>query len=331
MRLILLLCFATNCFFIAPHSYAEPKNPDVIIDLAGESQKIVTLNKTGAIRVKVINMVPAQRDSYLLQTDQVVYEVKPLETPTSPSNLNAAQDHPQCSDAWKLEADTLLGTLAAVDTPKRVAEKTKEINVLVGKEKEAVCSQKVKFQAFLASREGLVDAYIDQNLDVRVTVSLGTIDDVQRSVLIKPIRKEWISSYGFGFVYNRDTHYQTVGNTTDGFVVERQDDRQSMSYSALMVFTYPLGDFGNGVEWGITGGVGATQENVSALAGISLVVSKNFIITGGISIQEFDVLKGQYSEGDNVGSQPIDSSVLAGSTYRPAAAIVLSYRFGEAK
>lgn len=301
--------------------------PDVTIDLSEGGSRTHVLNKTGWVNIRVKNMIPKLWSDYLIQSELTVHTVKPLQKPASIS--------PEITDAEGVDICELNDELTKLENAsdsEAVATLITEIRSV--NKPQGPCSDTVeKINALLKKTESQVEAYIDESYDSRITVSLGSSTNVVATSLVKPIRREWITSYGFGFVDNRDQHYHTVGNSVDGYIVAHQQDRQSLSYASLVVFTYPLGPIkklkGSGIEWGLTGGIGATQENVSALAGVSAIVNKNYVLTIGASFQEFAILKGQYSPGDNVGSTPLDSSVLADKTFRAAAAIVLSYRFGS--
>jgi hypothetical protein len=73
--------------------------------------------------------------------------------------------------------------------------------------------------------------------------------------------------------------------------------------------------------------LGASQDNISGLIGLSAIVNKNLVFTLGLNMQEHSILKGQYEVGQDVGSEPIDSDVLEDKTFKTSTAFVLSFKF----
>lgn len=318
--------------------------PDLLIDLSNPVSNTVTVTKSGTLTVLIINMVPAQIDNYYVLVDAVPYTPGPLEsTKALQTNINDLSTlFNQISGASG--APGTRNTIPRCLLPQSVIDDINNATtssavaaaVAVGNAKLAdpsidaagCTAYKQSLNLAVNKTKRIATVTVNQDYDSKITVSLNDTKTILSTTSIQPTRKQWITSYGFGFVDNRDENYYSKGNSTDGYVIAKQEARDDFSYSALAIFTYPFSKNSNGFEWGFSGGIGASQDNVTAMTGLSLVVNKNFIITGGVTFQEFSVLKGQYNKGDNIGATPIDSDVLEDQTYKASPLIVLSYRFG---
>jgi len=317
---------------------------DVFIDLSNPATNSIIVPKSGPLKVLIVNMIPSQVKSYYVLVDAVSFTPTPFVEPELDAQVQEKIEKTKETLAESKKAHSVVAAPNDCQQPEaafkkiRDATTSQEVAIAVAEGRTAIfnvdpekenCDDFMRtVRAAIALTERQVEVSINHDYDARVTVSLNSTSNILATSVIQPTRKQWITSYGFGFVDNRDENYFSKGNATDGYVINKQEERNQFTYTALAMFTYPFHPYDNGLELGFTGGIGASQENIAALAGVSLVVNKNFIITGGVSFQEFNILKGQYNEGDNIGNVPIDSDVLEDKTYKAAAAIVLSYRFG---
>lgn len=348
---LLSVAFVSFQFFPLPVNAVEVLNEpklkpkaDIYVDLSNPVNNKITSIKTGQLKVLIINMIPSEQTNYIVQVESVAYIPAPFEDKALKAQIEAAKKaNPKAADATAAMAalnpcpeptsdySDILGAKNSIEVAKFVSAAERKI-VKITRETDSAQTNCVdhlsKIESAILQTMRAVDVSIDHNEDAKITVSLGSTSDVVASTHIQPRRSEWISSYGFGFVKNEDKNYYSVGDSTAGYVVTKQQDRNDFSYSALAIFTYPIAQLGKGFEFGLSGGIGATENNIAALIGASLVSNKNFIVTAGATFQEFNVLKGQYKVGENVGATLIDSDVLQDKTYKPAFAIVLSYRFG---
>lgn len=166
---------------------------------------------------------------------------------------------------------------------------------------------------------------IDGKHAVKVSIDFG---GESASIQLKP-PVEWIAHYGLGFFDNRDELHYSMADGNGQYVIANQADRSDFSYTAMAMFTYPMWNQDGDIEWGPSAGLGIANSSISALAGVSMLVKTNFVVTFGVIFQESKVLKGVYSVGDNVGDTALDCTVLFDKTYKPTWGIVFGYRFEE--
>lgn len=155
--------------------------------------------------------------------------------------------------------------------------------------------------------------------------------DLKREMVLRSEPRQWLTHVGFTFMENKDERYYSreIASAPGTYEVARQENEQRNKYAATVLFTYPVSDDLSGLNLGFTAGLGASAETVSVMAGISLIIGENVLITGGVAVQEFDVLNGVYREGHALGSTPVDSSVLMGKTYKASFMMTLGLRFGS--
>lgn len=171
---------------------------------------------------------------------------------------------------------------------------------------------------------------IRENLGATFIVSDGKEDGVKKVIEVNTEAKsKWITTFGLGFYENNDKSYFTEANgnpENPGYIIQEQTNRSDLSYTAQVVFTYPFWE-SNGFGVGFSAGLGASQDSIQAMVGPGFVFGKNVVLTVGITAQEVTVLKGQYSEGDDIGDQPLDSTMLTDKTYTDTWMAALTFRF----
>ena len=171
---------------------------------------------------------------------------------------------------------------------------------------------------------------IRENLGATFIVSDGNEDGVKKVIEVNTEAKsKWITTFGLGFYENKDQSYFTKPSSipdSPGYILQEQSDRSDLSYTAQVVFTYPFWEY-KGFEVGFSAGLGASQDSIQAMIGPGFVFGKNVVFTVGLTAQEVTVLKGQYSVGDNIGDQPLDSTMLTDKTYKSTIMYALTFRF----
>jgi len=159
-----------------------------------------------------------------------------------------------------------------------------------------------------------------------------------KNISLKPYKKtRWMTHLGFTFVANQGESYYSkkidgAENESDTYQITRQHSEDKYLYSATGLWTYPS-EFRfiyiPGTKFGWTAGLGANTNNIFVLTGPSVIIGDNILINFGAVFQQFDQLKGEYMENEDIGETPIDSGNLVDKTVKPSWAISIGYRFGN--
>ena len=136
-----------------------------------------------------------------------------------------------------------------------------------------------------------------------------------QTLTLKNEPTEWLTHVGFTFLNNKDEHYysQKLEGVNEGdkatYMIAKGTKRDNISYAATAMFTYPFiqDTWGGDIDFGVSVGLGTDKNAIAALVGFSMIVNDNFMATIGLIGSEFDVLKGEYNLGQELGETPIDS------------------------
>lgn len=340
----------TVILLVPVFSHASSGDADItiVIDLANPADISREVTGAGSAKVHVLNMAPALRGDYVLLVDYSHVELNPF-------------DRPDFSKAEDVEMDKVVKE--AVDnnkgnplTPTQKARLTLQpvCDALIKEAKDFssiinpgdVHDGILKLRAAIADAQGtcseanleMADSLIDKTRDVQnVSLKEDTVVTVtvvapgqETSIEVTSRGPQWISHFGIGFIRNKDELYHSIatGSEAGNFVIGKQQDRDKWDYSAMAMFTYPVSNISNNIQFGLTGGLGSGDKALSALFGVSFIIRENLILTGGVVLREASVLKGQYQAGQTV-AQSIDSAVLMDTTYKSAFGVVFGYRFGD--
>lgn len=348
-RFLPLLCglLFTDTTFSAESDPAVAKvlPSSYIIDMANPVSLQRELNGVNQVEIHIINMAPQKREAYRVTVDYHAVEVPAFEKPDFWAAMQAqggtsAMESPGGGNKNNGGGGRVLsvcevlldkaGDFEQISDERNVQEGIAELRTAMARaDGECVPEVMRVAERLIASTSMVVPVTLTSNQAVNVTVTVGDTEVV--ASLSSPGTK-WISHIGLGFVLDQNEMYHSVAVDTEGgthYVVAEQHDRKELSYTAMAMFTYPVGPVGGEIQWGFSGGLGATDNSLSALIGGSIIINKNMIVTLGVTMQEATILAGQYEVGSNLGDQPLDSEVLTDTTYKPAGAIVFGFRFGD--
>lgn len=151
-------------------------------------------------------------------------------------------------------------------------------------------------------------------------------------------KPEWIAHVGFVFIDNDDERFfsKEIKSDVDGmetttYQITASSDRDDYKYAAMGMYTYPFANLTNDRDWqlGFTAALGTDSSNIAVGVGVSLVVYKNVMISFLAVGTEFDVLKGQYKVGQDIGESQIASADLVDQTFKFSPSIAISFKFGS--
>lgn len=287
-------------------------------------------SESGKLHLKVINMLPVRR--YVIEIGEQVVSPPPFQDPRPQIENNQESmktrgvlGRSTCDD-FNNQIDNIMSLTDESLLPAELEELKRIDGRLKNENCGATYEEIVKLTEFNKS--------IDIQPNTRYTISVSNADTMYAKVELSPINT-WLTHVGFTFVDNKDENYFSKKVTTSepdsnsNYELSRASSRDDFDYAAMAMFTYPFYDFGKNWQLGFTAGLGTDSNNLIIGAGLSLIVYKNVVITAGVVGTEFDVLKGEYNLGDNLGESPIESDNLVDQTYKFAPALTISLRFNS--
>lgn len=337
-----------------------------VLDMARESALKISAHKAGAAHVRVINLLPSRLSSYVLEFETTRISMPAWEDPrqaapgTDTPRSMLAKD--SC-EALKTAIQNLLTATEETQVPDlltRLADASQRVAQEIEKQQAAAaaaggkkgktppapeaagagaaasgdapdqedCASHIKVANELPSRTSRQFEFdLKRGSEATLRMRRG---DLKREIVVRSEPREWLTHVGFTFMDNLDERYfsREIAAAPGTYEVARQGGGQDIKYAATALFTYPVSNFASGVNLGFTAGLGASAESVAVVAGIGVIFGENVLFTVGAAVQEFDVLKGVYREGQALGAAPVDSSALVDKTYKVSPMATLGFRFG---
>lgn len=301
------------------------------------------------IRVVLHNMVPAYAHYYKLNISEVSNSINiPLTRDISSLNFPVVEESVEGEFELSFEAggDTdcleqnLKENVRAIlhaDSESKVAECVGEIKkwLLINQEKD-LFKKKVELAKKVIESTTITKEYTSKSdTDVTIRVANERPSPILKyKISHKKKRNPWVTHLGFTFAYNQGDSYfsEAVMGEPDGdsesvsYEITKQFSDHDILYSATGLWTYKFSE-NHGFGW--TAGLGANSNSILIMTGPSYVLGDNFIVNVGAIIQEFDQLKGNYKEGQNIGTSPIDSNNLVEKSFGVTWGLTLGFRFGS--
>lgn len=331
---------------------AEEK-PVIILNLADNIQRLSLPTNPGVATIKITNFAPALLDQYQVHKVFEQTDIPKFEVPTGIKDVitgvkkaeddavvaaDAAQRKHRGRDNYTDHCTNLKNenqTFGNIERESDVPAGIQTLQEMIAKAKNDNCSEEVEHAnkiilGTVISFDVTIETGYKMSLEV-LKVLPGSDPEVLKKLAVTSNKESrWITTYGVGFAQDKSRTYYSEKNGAEGannYIVREGENRNSWTYSAQILFTLPINTVTNDIEYGVTGGLGASEENVSALMGVSLIFLKNLVLTAGVSMQEQTILKSQFKVGQSAGDTPLDSTLLSDKTYKPTGIIVLSFRF----
>lgn len=328
-----------------------------VLDMARKTDLKISAHKAGAAHVRVINLLPSRLSSYVLEFETTRISLPALEDPREAAgapgapremmaaancdelkqaieNLWLATDEAQVPDLLSRLGDAERGALQALEQQKKAAEAAEAAKAAGAPPAAAAapaaedCTGALQMARELPSRTSRQFVFdLKRGSEATLRMRRG---ELKREIVVRSEPREWLTHVGFTFMDNQDERYfsREIAAAPGTYEVARQGGEQDLKYAATALFTYPVSNFASGVNLGFTAGLGASAESVAVVAGIGIIFGENVLLTIGGAVQEFDVLKGVYREGQVLGASPVDSSALVDKAYKVSPMATLGFRFG---
>lgn len=312
------------------------------ITIDAESARISQSVDASATKIKLIvrNVIPAQRTEYEIKSENTPVSVEPL----SPNFEETLKYFPKVETTGKIRATNDAPCISLADNTQELLKisPTKPISDLVRnilqdiEDAEAnlgndeTCDNNVIESAKRAIEKTqlVFELSVKPNQKTVITVIKPNKNDTIAELTYPGISNKFLTHVGFTFVDNQGTSwYSQVNEDGSAYTVTEQHHQDEWLFSPTVLFTYKLHSIGtDDIQGGITGGIGANQENVFAYLGYSIVIHDNIIVSLGGAMQEFQNLSGRYYDGQ-VLDTAVDSTELNSKSFDAAASFSLGFRF----
>lgn len=300
-------------------------NENVIVDTSEYEEKTLKFNKDMTINIELLNIVPNDKDKYKIVRTIVESERAGFPAITSVKGTKSMIDGQAGQKSKCHPYDSLQSQLSSAVTESDIKKVVDQIEGKLGDPTFSNCVNKMKKD--LLSTQSKDNSYI-LNFGSDYTFTIKKEGKVLSVYEYKSDIQDWYVHAGFTFIASKDDRYFTPESGSDSYIIQKQGSEPDWNYAATALFSYPVYDIKNSnFELAISAGLGVSQESILVLAGPSLVFADNFILNLGVVMTQFDVLKGVYKEGQDVGENAIDSSALTEEQFKASWGITFAYKF----
>lgn len=146
-------------------------------------------------------------------------------------------------------------------------------------------------------------------------------------------RGEWITTFGFNFIYltNNNTYFSEA-NSDGTFSIKEGQNKEKFVYQPSLMFTWVnKNNWGKSGNWknGLSGGIGYNfKSSLSVFVGGSVLYNENITLTLGLAIHNQKRLSSKYMEGDII-NENLDFDQLHSDYIRVNPFISLSFRLDK--
>jgi hypothetical protein len=303
--------------------------PEVLhVDLASERSVTVPV-RPGTYSIEIDNLVPHLQSSGWTYQVVILQEAIPIPPLTLPTRTG-----PQGAVACPAFAESLKA-LQEADNETAAANARRNLQSLLA---DAIAKGCTEVRAALDYMGRMVwgpssEAYVlksGERLQVTVTRTNGQQAVTWVKVFTTGSAGEWIASYGFTFLPNRDETYFSKTKASAGqFVVTPTQGNEGLDFTPAVFFTwFPASNGHQTWVFGGTAGLGFELSTPAIFAGLSMMYHENVQLVLGVAVNQQLRLNGQYSKGETI-SENLSRDQLSSKAYRPNWFLGLTFRFDK--
>jgi hypothetical protein len=286
------------------------------------------------VHIRLENIPPAHRSKYRYSFGYQVSRIQPFTKPEynekdiKIANLDKGipiifSSEESCEDRLSELSDELFADSVT----------SNQVPVILGKIK-AVSNCKEQTTKLEDATKIKLSARLEKGMVLKFTLDYveGDKETKIAKLTFKERKKEWVTHTGWTFINSRDRGYFSEKNDDDSFTIRQQHNNPDYNHALSMMYSYPMFDnfknkFLDGVTIGPSGLLGLGQNGLLVGAGISVMITENFVINISGVASEFERLNGVYSVGQNIGDKAIDSSGLTEDKIMHSWALTVGFRF----
>jgi hypothetical protein len=289
----------------------------IVLDLAQVSPgKPITLTVApGKLSAVLVNALPGRPYSQSIEIQSTV--IPPLAVP-NPVKTNATCEDPGIA-TWKTGVEN--------------AKSEIEIRTLMGKippTNDLKCTEVIA-ETVATTRRPLDNLpTIASGQQVTISIERDLPQPATYQFVLKVPAGGWLTTYGLAFAMNRDRRYYVSADqgAATGTVAESSSS-SGLKLIPAIFFSWMPWDVGSRT-WvpGLTGGLGATSDNVALFGGFSVNYHQNLQITLGVAAAQFTRLADKYSGTTKVDAN-LSSDALHQKVFLPTFFVSGTFGFGS--
>lgn len=300
------------------------------IDLSNTDPGTKTVDYGKNITVNMKNKLPF--GDYRIQVIRSAIPMDPFDLPKAAGSTAAKTINKSNASCTALE--TAYNALGA-EVNEKSAQK------LIGTlKKEIKDADKTTCTAEISSAENLLaltsttiwSDVLKEGEKVEITITNTATNQSWTLILTTQPHGRWEISYGFNFItqwFFKEDLYYTKSDTQGAFVITKEHNRRTVSYSPSIMFTYmPFYKDYTGWNFGISPGLGFDMSSPTVFLCFTTTFRQNLRFHVGLAYNRQYVLMGQYAENDVI-SEDLSREQLHEKQYMLNPFFALSFRFKE--
>ena len=322
-----------------------------VLDLAGPATQPLAVAPGVPPNIRIINKVPRFKYTVLITVED--REVPPIDLPEGfkPGELffsgfTVCDEKPFNEWLASVEEAPDESAIAAAVGDDAVAELRKKMQAQgPGRQNPAgggTCWDLVATRVrdtINATRQtvNLAGYVLGENQTLTVTVTRAEeASDVKtwKAILSTPAAGRWLTTWGFGFVNDRDEQWVQQAQPDGTFSIVKRGARKWTDMDMKFVpsvFFHWMPRRANQRNWAfspLTVGLGMSKDAPAVLIGMSTTLRQNVSIVGGIAGTRVRRLNDDYTENQSLKERIADDGLYE-NTYRPAVFLSVAIRFSR--
>lgn len=304
------------------------------IDLSNTDPGTKTVDYGKNIIVNMKNKLPF--GDYRIKAIRSAIPMDPFDLPAAPATVPEIMTKGAGTGTSCTALETAYNALGA-----EVNEKSAKDKDLIGKlKKEINDADKKTCASEITSAENLLaltsttiwSDVLKEGEKVEITITNTATNQSWTLILTTQPHGRWEISYGFNFItqwFFKEDLYYTKSDTQGTFVITKEHNRRTVSYSPSIMFTYmPFYKDYSGWNFGISPGLGFDMSSPAVFLCFTTTFRQNLRMHVGLAYNRQYVLMGQYAENDVI-SEDLSREQLHEKQYMLNPFFALSFRFKE--
>jgi pimeloyl-ACP methyl ester carboxylesterase len=163
----------------------------------------------------------------------------------------------------------------------------------------------------------------------RLAMDGNAVDKTWTVTFSTGARGQWLTTYGFAFIPDRDERYFSKAAGANAFVITKERDAGGLTPAPSVFFSWLSRKAALG-NWSIspTAGLGLTDKLPSVFGGVSVLFNQNIGVAAGIGLYAQKRLNGRYAADQQI-EENLGDDQLHRVVYLPNVMVAATYRFGS--
>lgn len=312
-------------------SRAQTQDDLLILDLGsispGKSTVLGEKENRTYHGIRLLNIIP--NEEYTIEIEREIIPLDPLKFEFPVSDMSFQQICPEMTEKMELLKQM---TIKGDPTEKEIKKERENLLALIPtcSDSSAVTYAKLIVLSFETDK----DEDVEVRTGEKITITVRRNDKWWKFVLRGKPQGEWVTTYGFSFLFldlGKKNFVSQPIDDSDKYTIEEKNNRSAgdLEYiPAIFLSYFPLYSSSQVLNHSLTGGLGFDGASPVVMLGYSLIYRHNIGFSTGLAFHQQQGLKGEYRE-NQVISSDLSFDQLHDPVYRPNLFFSVQFRLGK--